>query len=202
MYAFALGDYAVFLNNTGRYSEALPVAEQHLALISRIFGPEHPNTTTALTTFAQALAGLGRREEAITLARRSLDLRLTRLGRPHNSTANAMSALATLLHDAGQTSEAMTLMAEAITILRNTSGGAETGLVALAYLELARFQLDQSRFIDAERSLLHALRIYSQAKIPTTQKDHQRVLRALVRLYERWRKPEEANRYRTVLRSS
>jgi tetratricopeptide (TPR) repeat protein/predicted Ser/Thr protein kinase len=202
MYAFALGDYAVFLNNAGRYSEALPAAEQHYALITSIFGPEHPNTTGAMTTYAYALAGLGRRQEAITLARRSLDLRLTRLGRLHNSTANAMSALATMLHDAGQTSEAMTFMADAITILRNNSGGAETGLVALAYLELARFQLDQSRFIDAERSLLHALRIYQQARVPPTQKDHQRVLRALVRVYERWQKPEEANRYRTLLRSS
>ena len=196
MYAFALGDHAVFLNNAGRYAEALPLAERHHALISSIFGPEHPNTAAAMSTHAYALAGMGRREEAIALARRTLDLRLTRFGRLHNSTANAMSALATLLHDAGQTLEAMTLMAEAITILRNTSGGAETGLVALAYLELARFQLDQRRFVDAERSLLHAKQIYDQARVPPTQKDHQRVLRALVQLYERWQKPEEANRYR------
>ena len=152
-----------------------------------------------MSTYAHALARVGRSAEAIALARRSLELRLTRLGRLHNSTAGAMTSLATLLHDAGQTAEAVRLMNEGITILRNTSGGAETGLAALAYIELGRFQFDQRRFSSAEQSLLHALRIYQDTRTPPAHKDHQLALRTLVRLYEQWRKPEEAARYRTLL---
>ena len=201
LYAFALGDYAAFLNVTGRHREAMAVAQQHYDLITSIFGPEHPRTAEVMATYAVALARVGRTSEAIAVARRSLELRLVRLGRVHNSTASAMRQLATLLHDDGQTAEAERLIREAIEIIRTSSGGAETGLLALAHAELARFQADGRRFAEAEQSLLHALRIYQQSNVPPTHRDHRNALRALIELYESWGKPSEAARYRALLPS-
>lgn len=199
LYAFALGDYVYFLTATGRHREAMAVAQQHYDLITSIFGPEHPRTAEVMATYALALSRVGRRSEAIAVARRSLELRLVRLGRGHNSTASAMTHLATLLHDNGQTAEAERLIHEAIEIIRTSSGGTETGLVALAHVELARFQADGRRFAEAEQSLLHALRIFRQTNVPAAHRDHRNTLRALIGLYERWEKPQEAARYRALL---
>jgi tetratricopeptide (TPR) repeat protein len=200
-YASALGDYAVFLTEAGRAQEALQVARQHYDLVLGIYGPEHPRTAEVMITYARALARAGQKAEAVELARQSVELRLVRLGRVHNSTAIGMSHLAQLLYENGEREEALGLMDESIAILRITSGGAETGLVALTYAELARMQLDTRMYSEAEQSLHHALRIYEQSRIPPAHKDHQLVLRILTELYDATGKPEQASRYRALLRN-
>ncbi len=198
-YAAALGDYAIFLTRVGRADDALRVAQQHYTLVQSIYGAEHPRTAEVMMTYAQALAAVGRKAEAIALARQSVELRLERLGRVHNSTAIGKSHLAKLLHDNGQTAEALPLMVESIEILRNTSGGAETGLVGLHYAELGKMQMEAGRFVDAEQSLQQALRIYQQGGIPPSHQDHQFLLKTFVQLYEAWGRPQEAGRYRASL---
>lgn len=201
LYAYALGDLSIFLQGQGRNNEALQLAQQHVDLVTQIFGAEHPRTAEALSTSARALHRVGRTSEAIVVARRSAELRGTSLGRDHNSYGAALHTLAIMLHAHGSTAEAEQLMHQAIAIFTNSSGGAESGLVALAYSDLGGFALDARRYKAAEQSLQHALRIYTDQRIRPAHKDYQNTLRRLVELYQKTGQPAEAARYRALLKS-
>lgn len=203
LYVAALSDYAVYLQRRNRPAEALPYAERTWRTANETYGPESPRTAESLGVYARAVFEAGQHEEGIALARESLDRRRATLGSQHNSYAGGLMLLASLLHaNGGMDEEAEAHTREAIDVIRRNSGGRETGLLAVAYSDLAAIQMSRERYRDAEESLNHTFRILDGQKVLPAHADYQTALRRAVQLYTATGRAADAARYRALLGGS
>jgi eukaryotic-like serine/threonine-protein kinase len=203
LHVAALNDYALYLHGRNRHEEALPYAERTWRIAGETYGAENPRTAEALGTYARAVFSVGRQAEAVALARESLELRRTALGNQHNSYASGLTLLASLLlATGGMDAEAETHMLQAIDIIRRNSGGRRTGLLALAYSDLAAIQMSLHRYGDAEESLTLTFSILDEQKIRPAHGDYQTALRRAIQLYTALGRPQEVRRYRALLLAS
>ena len=85
--AAALAASAAALHRAGRISEAIPLAQQVLAIREKQLGPDHPDVEKAINDLAQAYHDQGRFMDAEPLFRRALAMQEKALGPEHPSTA-------------------------------------------------------------------------------------------------------------------
>jgi tetratricopeptide (TPR) repeat protein len=83
----------------GRVSEAIPLAEQSLALAQRVFGAGDPHTLTSLNDLGVLLKAKLRYSEAEPLLREALQGRREVLGARHPDTVASLNDLTELLRD-------------------------------------------------------------------------------------------------------
>jgi tetratricopeptide (TPR) repeat protein len=83
----ALRSQVTQLHSRGNYAEALPLAEQYVALARQRFGEENIEFASAIVWLANVYNGLGRYSEAEPLYKRSLAIREKALGPDHPDAA-------------------------------------------------------------------------------------------------------------------
>lgn len=101
----------------GRYTEALPKAQEALAIREADLGPRHLAVAESLNTIAELHRVLGRFDEAARLHRRALGLRQEMLPSGHPEVAQSLNNLAMLHHAQARYDEAQRLLDQAQTSL-------------------------------------------------------------------------------------
>jgi tetratricopeptide (TPR) repeat protein len=146
----ALQDQVSQLQRQGKYAEAVPIAERHVALARQRHGEEHTEYATAINNLAELYRAQGRLPEAEPLLQRSLAIREKALGRVHPDVAQSLNNLAQLYRAQGRLSEAEPLYQSSLVIWEKALGrdhpNVATALSNLAGLHFA--QRDWARAAD------------------------------------------------------
>jgi len=139
----------------------------------------------------------GRLTESESFRRQQIALLLQASGPESGGMSHAIDRLAVLLTDRGQFREADSLFNIAIS-MRERVSGARHALLARTLADYAVLLTRERRFPEAEATLTRALGIL-ESQFPDAHPDTQQVIRGFVSLYESWKRPADAVRYRARL---
>lgn len=104
--ASLLLNLSIFLRTQGRYEVSELRARESMQVFERLYGSEHPDTLSAIASYAQTLHKIGRYQEAALLQRQILNSREKVLGISHRATLESLNALGSDLKTLGQYREA------------------------------------------------------------------------------------------------
>jgi tetratricopeptide (TPR) repeat protein len=180
----------------GRLKEAEDLLRGLLQLRRDRFGASHPAVASSMDDLADFLHRHGRLAESESLRRQEIAL-LQASGPESGGMAHALERLAMLLTDRGQYREADSLFNLSISMWERVSGSRHT-LLAKTLADYAVLLTRQRRFAEAEATLTRALGIL-ESQFPDAHPDTQQVIRGFVSLYESWKRPADAERYRARL---
>ena len=110
------------LDNQGRYSEAIPLAQRALTIWEKGLGPDHPNVATALNNLAELYRFQGRYADADPLYKRALAMREKTLGPNHPDVAQSLNNLAEFYRAQGRDVDAEPLYKRALAINEKALG--------------------------------------------------------------------------------
>nr|WP_187329212.1 CHAT domain-containing tetratricopeptide repeat protein [Halomicronema hongdechloris] len=147
--AEALNQQVIELYQAGRYQEAIPLAEEALAIRRQQLGERHPDVAASLNNLAALYEAQGRYGEAEPLYQESLAIRRQQLGERHPAVAQSLNNLALLYVAQGRYGEAEPLYQESLAIRRQQLGERHPD-VASSLNNLAGLYVDQGRYGDAE----------------------------------------------------
>ena len=167
------------LHVSGKYDEAIPLAEKLLELTRGQKGEKHPHTATCLNTLATLYQAKGRYAEAEPLYKRSLTIREAELGNAHPEVATTVGNLAGLYRSLGRYVEAEPLYKRSLAIRETALGGLHTD-VGTSLNNLALLYWAQGRYAEAEPLYKRSLAIHENAHGP----DHPHVATSLNNLAE------------------
>jgi len=193
----ALNALAAAYDSQGRIAEAEARFREVVERTSAVRGPEHRNTLAAMLNLAVELGKLGRAEEAEELYREVLAIQLRTLGEGHADTLTTRLQFGAFLRYHGRLQESEELLGAAVDSARK-SLGPEHDLMALLLWSLGETLTYQGRFEEAE-SLLLECREATDRSYPEDHPQQLEILRSLAFLYQRWGKPEAAQRYTKLL---
>src|SRR5215471_10326689 len=106
----------ILAHNMGDYATAASFNEATLSLVTSAFGPDDPETATALNNLAVTYQSLARHMEAEPLFRRAIEIDERVLGKDHPDVATRYNNLARLLKEQGKYDQAEPLYRRAIEI--------------------------------------------------------------------------------------
>src|SRR5262249_44194394 len=112
----------VRLHGQGKYREALPLAQQALALRKGGLGGRHLAYAAPLNNLASLYIDLGDRPQALKLLLRVRDLRKEVQGERHPEYASALANLAYLYHETGDRPQALKLYLRARDLRKEVLG--------------------------------------------------------------------------------
>ncbi|WP_419548321.1 CHAT domain-containing protein [Microcystis sp.] len=156
-----LTQQVIQLYQQGKYNEAIPLAEQALAIRKQQLGDNHPDTATSLNNLAALYESQGRYSEAEPLYKQALAIRKQQLGDNHPDTAQSLNNLAELYESQGRYSEAEPLYKEALAIRKQQLGDNHPS-TASSLNNLAVLYESQGRYSEAEPLYKQALAIWKQ----------------------------------------
>ena len=140
----------------GQYADALPRAQEALALREAALGPQHPDVAASLTTLAEVYRGQGKLTDAERLHRQALAIREARFGKESPEVAASLNHLAVLYNAKATYREAEDLLTRALQIVDKSKGPRTTGQanrVKAEVLEnLAKVYRAQGRVAEAEEA--------------------------------------------------
>ncbi len=110
------------LQKEGRYKEAIPIAQQVLAVFEKALGPDDLSTAAALNGLAELYRNLGDYQKAKPLYERSLSIYEKALGPDHQSVATILNNLAMLYRTTGNFQKAEELYKRSLSIYEKTLG--------------------------------------------------------------------------------
>ena len=177
-----LNNQAVQLRQQGKYAEAIPLAEQVLAICRRQLGDDHSNTATSLNNLAELYHAQGRYGEAEPLYQKALGIYRRVLGEDHLDTAISLNNLASLYASQGRYKEAELLYQKALGIFRRQLGDSHPD-TASSLNNLAFLYDSQGRYKEAEPLYQQALGIYRRV-LGEDHPDTAMSLNNLASLYE------------------
>ena len=160
-----LNQQAIQLYQAGHYAEAVPLAQQALAILEKAQGPEHPNVAMALGGLAELYRAQGDYGRATPLCQRSLAILEKALGPDHPSVALALNNLALLYGAQGDYGRSAPLLKRALAIYEKTLGP-ERPDVATALNNLAQLYRAQGDYRQAVPLSERALAIWVKAVGP------------------------------------
>jgi tetratricopeptide (TPR) repeat protein len=136
----ALNARVMALYRAGKFAEALPLAQQALAIAGKALGADHPNAATSLNNLAEVYCGQGRYADAEPLYKRALAIREKVLGPIHPDVAGSLNDLAELYRQQGRYADALPLVQKTIasahanpaTAVPVLFGAQEKGLISAA----------------------------------------------------------------------
>jgi serine/threonine-protein kinase len=189
-----LYNLAATLANNGKHEEAEARLREALAIQVRLLGRGHPDVAMTMNGIGRTLVEKGRLAEAGDAYREALGIARAKLPATHVTTAGSLEGLGRLETLQGRPAAGEPLLREALGMLRKLfpEGG---GDVAELQGELGENLLMQRRFAEAEPLLLAAYGFARSRPGPAARASVDR----LVRLYDRWRRDDEARRYRAEL---
>ena len=92
-----LNQAAYYLDDRGRYPEAVPLLQRALAIYEQELGPTHPNTASSLNNLAGLYESQCQYSEALPLYQRALAICKQELGPDHPNTVTIRENYADLL---------------------------------------------------------------------------------------------------------
>ena len=104
------------LYQQGKYNEAIPLAEQALAIRKQQLGDNHPDTAQSLNNLAGLYQSQGRYSEAEPLYKEALFIFKQQLGNNHPDVAQTLNNLATLYWNQGKYPEADELFSQGLQV--------------------------------------------------------------------------------------
>jgi tetratricopeptide (TPR) repeat protein len=105
-----------------RYTEALKLGHETLALRKLHLGPDHPDTLVSMNALANNYAAIGRRDDALKHQEETLKLRKAKLGPDHPDTLSSMNNLANSYAAVGQHADALKLHQDALALMKSKLG--------------------------------------------------------------------------------
>jgi serine/threonine protein kinase/tetratricopeptide (TPR) repeat protein len=191
-----LNNLAKTLMQRNAYGEAEPLVREALAIYTRLFGEQSADTAVVLQILATLLYEKGDYAAAESLFRQTLEIRRKKLP-PGNPTISAtLVGLGLLLSERGHAQEAEALLNEALALRRHDLP-AGNWQIADAESVLGGCFAALRRYEEAEPLLVEGYTIL-KAKRGEPDKQTQRALARLTRLYTLWGKPDKAAAYRTA----
>jgi tetratricopeptide (TPR) repeat protein len=149
------------------YKGALDASRRALAIKTRLFGPDHPETFLSMENEALALQWAGRYEDSLQ-ADRALRLRQARvLGTEHPMVARTLNNEGEVLDQLGRHAEARAAFERALAIWRQA--GSDRVFLSYALTGLGRALLGEGRAADAVAPLEEALAIREQNHVPPVE---------------------------------
>jgi len=153
------------LQKQGKNEESLPLAKEALHIAEATFGPEDPNTATALGRIGAAYIALGNYPEAEPVLKRALGIREKSLGPETAPVAESLNFLGELYYFEGKHTEAEADYKRALAI-REKVLGPEDPAVADSLNDLAMIYEERGRFAEAEPMYQRAIAIDEKALGP------------------------------------
>jgi CHAT domain-containing protein/tetratricopeptide (TPR) repeat protein len=178
------------LYQSGRYADALPLAERYVRAVKSLHGAESPLYSKALVNLGEVYVAEGRYAEAEPILKLALAVEENALGPDHPDLASRLNNLGGLHLARGRYADAERLYRRALAIDEKALG-AEHADVAIDLNNLAFLYEDQGRYDDAEPLYKHALTITEN----TLGSEHPKVgirLNNLASLYEHQGRYSEA----------
>jgi CHAT domain-containing protein len=183
------------LYQQGKYNEAIPLAEQALAIRKQQLGDNHPDTATSLNNLAGLYESQGRYSEAEPLYKQALAIRKQQLGDNHPDTASSLNNLAGLYESQGRYSEAEPLYNRSLAIRKQQLGDNHPD-TASSLNNLAELYRVQGRYSEAEPLYNRSLAIWKQ-QLGDNHPDTATSLNNLALLYQSQDDIPQAINYRT-----
>jgi tetratricopeptide (TPR) repeat protein/CHAT domain-containing protein len=163
------------LYQAGKYSEAIPVAQQVLALREKALGPDHHDVAQSLSDLARLYFVQSRFAEAEPLFKRSIGIYEKALGPDHPDVAQSLTDLARLYYfQRDRYPESEPLYKRAIAIYEKALGP-DHPLVGTALNNLAALYYGTARYAEAEPLYKRSLVLREKALGP----DHPDVAQSL-----------------------
>jgi serine/threonine protein kinase/TPR repeat protein len=128
----------------GLYREAIPLQEKVRDYYLAAFGPEHPDTLTAMSALAYSYDAAGRRDDALRLREEVFAQRRKVMGPGHPNTIEAMENLAISYVKSSRLVEALKLREDVLTLRRKVLGAEHPdtlksmSALAVSYSHLSR----------------------------------------------------------------
>jgi serine/threonine-protein kinase len=178
-----------------KFKAAERASRRSVQIRQEVYGKKHPETADVMTNLAASLEKQHRYDAAGKLFREVLAIDVRRWGEEHVATARERSDLARLLHRKGALDAAQAQYEKTLSVLRQERG--VNNLNTLVAMEgLGTVLLDQGRYTEAQALLRRAYEALKGKEGLKASPLRRSVLNHLVRLYEAWGKPEQAERYR------
>jgi eukaryotic-like serine/threonine-protein kinase len=200
----AQGNVALLYDKTGRTEAAADLLTGVLERRRKVQGPEHPDTLRTMMNLAPILATLGQLSEAESLYSQLMELHPRVLGETHLRTLLLLNNLASLHLSQGRGPEAVALLDLVVRQARaslpvGAGGAGGTGNTQLPLFLASRgiANAAQARYPEAETDLLEAHALVGDGADGVRQRIW--IIQTLVRLYEEWDRPEEAQAWRARL---
>ncbi len=102
----------IYLDERGRYREALPLYQRSLRILEKMLGEEHPNVAASLNNLAMLHHDQGGYDQALPLYERSLRIWEKALGEEHPNVATSLENFARLLRKMEPSAERAAQIAE------------------------------------------------------------------------------------------
>jgi CHAT domain-containing protein/Tfp pilus assembly protein PilF len=180
--AATLSKRVLELYRGGKFSEAVPLAQQVLAIYEKAPSPDNPNVATALNNLASLYMAQGRYADAEPLAKRASAILEKALGPDNVDVALSLNNLGELYRNQGRYIDAEPLLRRALAIYQKALGS-DHPYIAVSLNNLAMQYKIQGRYADAEPLYKRALVIQEKALGP----DHGEVAKSLNNLAELYR---------------
>jgi CHAT domain-containing protein/tetratricopeptide (TPR) repeat protein len=178
----AMRDQLRQLQRQGKYTEAISIAEQYVALARRRHGEEHTEFATAIAWLGLLYKTQGRYAEAEPLYKRTLTIYEKAFGREHPWVGTALNNIAELYRAQGRYAEAEPLYKRTLAI-KEKALGPDHPDVGISLNNLAELYVDQGRYVEVEQLFKRSLAIREKALGP----DHPDVGMALSNLADLYR---------------
>jgi serine/threonine-protein kinase len=192
-----LHNLSVALWRRGEYREALPLAEEALALRRRLLGEEHTDVASTLMALASILQASGEYDRAEELNRQVLAMRRKLLGGQHPHVAIVLNNLGLLLQARGRLEEAEESLRDALAVRRAAFGDHHLE-VAASRNNLGIVLYAMGDFAGAGDQFERALAIWR----PALGETHPHVLTALNNLGATWRDQGDLAKAEPMLREA
>lgn len=151
------------LMKQGRFTEAIALQQESLAVVRRVLGPENTRTLAHMNNLANALTTAGRYGEADSLLRELVELSRKMLGSDHFQVAMALDNLGKNIESQGGFQDAEPVLEEALAIYRKVRREpyAET---AWTLTHLASVRMNLLKFELAEQTYREAIAMFEKAQ--------------------------------------
>ncbi|MBL8986326.1 MAG: serine/threonine protein kinase [Gemmatimonadetes bacterium] len=181
----------------GRFDAADSTYQAALAIRRRALGPEHPEYAWTMFSYADFLVNRGRPAEGAKWAREVLALRGRSLEDVHPAVSTAMSILGRALAAQDSLAAAEPWLRQALAIRRETFPPGHFAIPSSESI-LGDFLTTAGRYGEAETLLLSG-----EAGLVTARGESAPIVadarRRLVRLYQAWKRPDDAARWQAKL---
>ncbi len=153
------------LYQSGKFAEAIPLAQESLALAEKTLGPNHPESATQVNNLAELYRSVGDYAKAEQFFQRALKIDEKALGADHPNVARDLNNLALLYKSKGDYEKVESLYQRALRIQEKALGRDDPRMAA--YLNnLATFYSFLGEHVKAEPLLQRALQIDEKALGP------------------------------------
>jgi tetratricopeptide (TPR) repeat protein len=153
------------LYQSGKFAEAIPVAQESLALAEKALGPDHPESATLVNNLAELYRSMGEYAKAQALFQRALKIDEKALGPDHPNVARDLNNLALLYKSKGEYGKVESLYQRALKI-QEKALGRDDPTVATYLNNLATLSISMGNYAKAKPLLQRALEIDEKALGP------------------------------------